>query len=249
MRASGAEVKLEGTLDTFPLRELIEMTVYSSVTGVLTVYSASTVGRVFFRDGRPYHASYGDERGEQAVVRMFEEDKGAFSFVADTASDEATLWYDPLDLIEQCEQQARRWAQVRPEIPHLRLVPQLLNAPEGNQITLDTDHWPVFSAIDGTRSVGEIVALLGTDALEVCEALATLQRAGLLQLAAATAATPQVAGEPTVARTHTSLFDRLLATMPPPAVPTPALPPSALPPSQPATTAHDDDPILRLLRG
>ncbi|MBC8076698.1 MAG: DUF4388 domain-containing protein [Chloroflexales bacterium] len=237
-------MKLEGALDTFPLRELIEMTVYSSVTGVLTIYGASAVGRVFFRDGRPYHASYGDERGEQAVVRLFEERQGSFSFVADTVSDEATLWYDPLDLIELCEQQARRWAQVRPAIPDMRLVPELLNVPEGNHVTLDTEHWPVFSAIDGARSVGEIVALLNTNALEVCEALASLQRAGLLKLAAATLSTRQNAEGQEVARTHTSLFDRLLATMPVP----PSAPSSA--PSQPAAaTAPDEDPILRMLRG
>lgn len=240
MRVSGADVKLEGTLDTFPLRELIEMTVYSSVTGVLTIYGASAVGRVFFRDGRPYHASYGDERGEQAVVCLFEERQGAFSFVADTASDEATLWYDPLDLIEQCEQQAQRWAQVRSAIPDMRLVPQLLNVPEGNHITLDTDHWPVFSAIDGARSVGEIVALLDTNALEVCEALASLQRAGLLQLAAGTPLIRQNVAEQEGVRTHTSLFDRLLATMP--------VPPSATA-QPPAATAPDEDPILRMLRG
>jgi hypothetical protein len=247
MRATGANVKLEGTLDTFPLRELIEMTVYSSVTGVLTIYNDSALGRIFFRDGMPYHASYGDERGEQAVVRLFEEHQGSFSFVADTVSDETTLWYDPLDLVEVCERKALRWAKVRPEIPDLCLVPQLLNGPEGDRITLDSDHWPVFSAIDGARSAAEIVALLGADPLEVCEALAALLGAGLLKLSPPSAAAAPEAKQ-AAPRTNVGFFDRLLATVPAaPSVTTGPAVPSA--PSRPAApSAPEEDPILRLLR-
>ena len=232
-------MKLEGSLDTFPLRELIEMTVYSSVTGVLTVYRDGAMGRIFFRDGVPYHATFGDERGEMAVVRLFEERSGNFSFVADSTSDESTLWYDAFDLVELCERRARRWAQVRPEVPDMRLVPQLLNVPDSAHISFEADHWPVFSAIDGARSAEEIVALLGTDPLEVCEALAALQRAGLLRLASAASIVRQSAPATTTDKPHTKLFDRLLATMPDPVVS----------PAQPvAASSPEEDPILRLLR-
>ena len=232
-------MKLEGTLDTFPLRELIEMTVYSSVTGVLTVYREGAMGRIFFRDGVPYHATFGDELGEMAVVRLFEERSGNFSFVADLTSDESTLWYDAFDLVELCERRARRWVQVRPEVPDMRLVPQLLNAPDSTHISFETDHWPVFSAIDGARSADEIVTLLGADPLEVCEALAALQRAGLLRLAPAASIVRQSAAAPITDKPHTKLFDRLLATLPDP------ITSSAQPGSAPPT---EEDPILRILR-
>ena len=60
-------MQLDGNLDKFPLRELIEMVVYSSVTGVLELRAGGDIGRLFFRDGQPYHASAGERVGIGAV--------------------------------------------------------------------------------------------------------------------------------------------------------------------------------------
>ncbi len=85
-------MQLDGTLDTFPLRELIEMIVYSSVTGVLELRLGQGVGQLFFYDGRPYHAVAGDETGLEAVPRLFEMPGAAFHFVAGhTVTDETSL--------------------------------------------------------------------------------------------------------------------------------------------------------------
>ena len=81
-------MQLDGTLDKFPLRELIEMIVYSSVTGVLETHAGHDVGRIFFRDGRPYHAVAGEWRGVDAIGAMFEERSAPFRFVAP-----ANDWY------------------------------------------------------------------------------------------------------------------------------------------------------------
>jgi hypothetical protein len=71
-------VQLDGTLEKFPLRELIEMVVYSSVTGVLELAVGDGIGRLFFRDGRPYHAVAGEQVGADAVAAMFEERDAPF---------------------------------------------------------------------------------------------------------------------------------------------------------------------------
>src|SRR4051812_38330702 len=91
----GTHVQLDGNLDKFPLRELIEMVVYSSVTGVLELRTGTDIGRIFFRDGQPYHASAGELAGLNAVAVLFEERDSPFRFVADLVSDQATLWLDP----------------------------------------------------------------------------------------------------------------------------------------------------------
>src|SRR5262245_38836038 len=127
-------VQLDGTLDQFPLRELIEMIVYSSVTGVLEVRVTDEVAQLFFRDGRPYHAAAGERAGLDAIVTMFGDRKARFRFVADTESPAETIWHDPLELIEQGEEQARLWAIVRPRIPNLNAIPALRTTPETDQI-------------------------------------------------------------------------------------------------------------------
>ena len=100
-------MQLEGTLDTFPLRELIEMVVYSSVTGVLNVEIGSGIGRLYFRDGQPYHALAGDQSGINAVCAMFEQTHSRFSFAAGDVSDNRCGWI--VGMIEHGEELARLW--------------------------------------------------------------------------------------------------------------------------------------------
>jgi hypothetical protein len=250
-------LKLEGVLTTFPLRELIEMTVYSSVTGVLTIYGPAGSGQIFFRDGQPYHADYGTVVGDQAVVRLFEANDAHFSFVADAVSEEETLWHDPMDLIELSERQAARWSRVRTEITDLALVPRLVNG-SSDQFLIDGDHWPVISAVDGVRSLSVIADFLGRDTLEVCEAAVELRRSGMLVL---DQPPPPPAHAPVTSSTTApgtrprhSIFDRILATLPP-EEPAPAPAPAPAPGASATTTPPaapppvEEDPILRLLRG
>ena len=67
------DVQLDGNLNKFPLRELIEMVVYSSVTGVLELRAGADIGQIFFRDGQPYHAVAGQRAGMDAIAAMFED--------------------------------------------------------------------------------------------------------------------------------------------------------------------------------
>src|SRR4051794_35828031 len=83
-------VELEGTLDLFSLRELIEMSVYSSVTGVLKLASEGGQGQIFFRDGVAYHCAYCSTSGEAALVTLFEEQQASFVFAANDVVDTVT---------------------------------------------------------------------------------------------------------------------------------------------------------------
>lgn len=175
-------MELDGNLSQFPLGELIEMIVYSSVTGVLEVRLSSDVGQIFFRDGRPYHAAAAGHSGIEAVVAMFEVRQAPFRFVADTESQQETLWQDPLDMIEYAQEQARLWAAVRPRIPSMDLVPALRSAPPAGQIRISELAWQVLSVVDGRRSVREISEALNLVALDTCAALASLLDQGLVTI-------------------------------------------------------------------
>ncbi|HNP74065.1 MAG TPA: DUF4388 domain-containing protein [Kouleothrix sp.] len=173
-------MQLEGTLDKFPLRELIEMIMYSSVTGVLEVGAGSQIGQVFFSDGRPYHAAVGERVGVEALGVLFEQRDALFRFVADKATAESTLWTDPWDLLDQGSDLASKWLRVRQFVPTLEHVPQLSGAPVQGQIHINETVWPVLSAIDGHRSVQEISAFLNLVMLDTCLALMALVEQGLV---------------------------------------------------------------------
>lgn len=215
-------MQLEGTLDTFPLRELIEMVVYSSVTGVLNVEIGSGIGRLYFRDGQPYHALAGDQSGINAVCAMFEQTHSRFSFAAGDVSADSTLWMDPWEMIEHGEELARLWQKVRQVIPDVGYVPHLVGTIAQSQVHIDETIWPVLSVIDGQRTVQEVSEQINFVLLDACLALATLIEQGLVGLQRSPAAKPAVAARPDLvpkapaappapAATPSGFLERLLA--------------------------------------
>ncbi|MEO7908582.1 MAG: DUF4388 domain-containing protein [Roseiflexaceae bacterium] len=219
-------MQLDGNLNKFPLRELIEMVVYSSVTGVLELRAGTDIGQIFFRDGQPYHALAGQRKGMDAIAAMFEERDSPFRFVADQEAEGSTLWLDPWELIERGEAQARQWVHVRAFIPDLECVPALRGTPATNQIHIRETVWPLLAAVDGRRNVIEIAAYLNLVQLDACIALADLVEQGLIEIrrsatrptstlfAPATAAgPPKVSPQPSESdsRSASGFLERLLA--------------------------------------
>jgi hypothetical protein len=209
-------VQLNGTLDRFPLRELIEMTVYSSVTGVLEVRVGDEIGRLFVHDGRPYHAAVGGCVGFEAVCLLFEEHNAMFRFVAGSRVAEETLWLDPWEMIERAAHQAELWLRVRPHIPSLTWVPTLRSVTDAEQIHISESVWPVLSAVDGQRNIEAIAATMSLAPLDVCVALISLLEQKLITIRQPRPALVEPRPLPTQAppdapASGSGFFDRLLA--------------------------------------
>ncbi len=249
-------MKLEGTIEQFPLRELIEMVFYSSVTGVISIYGARGCGQIFFRDGQPYHADYGDLNGLAAVGAMFEELSAKFSFVSDTTCDDETLWGDPLDLVDQAERLAARWRVLRPHITSLAMVPRRLFSPEAVHYRVDPAHWSYFLAIDGQHTLEELATLLNCEPIDLCEAVVQLCKDGLIELRRSSVIVPKAEGPPATVplSNHGGLFDRLLGALPSVTPPraeggTNADAPQAQRAAGSLVHSQKEEAILRLLRG
>jgi hypothetical protein len=209
-------VQLTGTLDKFPLRELIEMIVYSSVAGVLELRVGDEIGQLFFDDGRPYHAVVGEYTGFEAIGRMFEERDAMFRFIAGGASAAETLWIDPWELMERAERQAKQWLGVRERIPNITWVPSLRSNAGVKQIHINEHIWPVLSAVDGQRDIAAIAETLGLAQLDVGVALVSLLDQGLIAIKPPRPALLKPRSlpappAPTAPRPGTGFFDRLLA--------------------------------------
>jgi hypothetical protein len=209
-------VQLDGTLSKFPLRELIEMIVYSSVAGVLELRIGDEVGQLFFNDGRPYHAAVGDSTGFDAVCRLFEVQDAMFRFVAGPVAGEESLWFDPWEMIERAHRQAELWSSVRPRIPNLAWVPALRTAAGADHIHINETTWPVLAAVDGRRSVAEIADDLGFAPLDVCVALVNLLDQSLITMMPARLAplggrSSSAQSDAEASRSGPGFFDRILA--------------------------------------
>lgn len=248
-------MKLEGWLKHYPLRELLEMTVYSSVTGVLNIIDTQPFGQIYFRDGQLYHVISGELTGMDAFASLFEAEEARFSFVSEVTIEAESIWGDPLELAEQAERLAGRWQRLRPLIPHLKLVPVALRSSDEARTHVSPDFWPYFAAIDGVQTLAAIATALQCDRLELCEAIVQMHADQLIELRA----TGQVAGSSAIAKPPQPMspkggfFDRLMAGLPQPTRPTratenPAAPADGAARKDTAPPDITEEAILRLLR-
>jgi hypothetical protein len=206
-------VNLEGTIGTFSLRELVEMIVYSSVTGVLVVGDGEGAGRLFFRDGLPYDALCNGMGGFDAAALLFNSDGLPFRFLAGPTSPGETLWMDPWELIERGEERARQWAHLQPYIPGVDWVPMLRTTAVTDHVHISEETWPVLSAVDGQRDVTAIAEHLDVAVVDVCQALAKLVEQKLLIMRAPQPAAPEPDARPEEPEPQDEggFFERLIA--------------------------------------
>lgn len=242
-------MKLEGTLDTFPLRELVEMIAYSSVTGVLNVYGPDSSGHLYFRDGNLYHADRNNQRGLEALASMLEHERGQFAFVSDLTSPEETLWGDIDSHLQAAERLAQRWRQVRAYVPTLELIPELTVGLEDARRRAGPALYALLDLVDGKTSLRAMAEQLGWGEVDVAEAAAQIVLDGVIDLRRAPAPRNNAAAASSQGqRSEGGIFDRILGRastgLPTPQpVPVPAT-------AQPTPRASGaEEAILRLLRG
>ncbi|MCG8351477.1 MAG: DUF4388 domain-containing protein [Chloroflexales bacterium] len=211
-------MNLEGSLQQFPLQELIEMIAYSSVTGVLKIFGSPDYGQIYCRNGNPYHAIYGDLTGLDAVSAIFESAATTFSFVDSITNEAESLWGDPFELADQARRLAVRWREVRSQISDLNRIPRQLVTLEQAHNCISPIQREYFAAIDGQHTIAELTKSLACEAIDLCETVAQMNEDGLIELRTPN---PIVAKEdpPPVAISSSphggGLFDKLLATLPP----------------------------------
>jgi hypothetical protein len=245
-------VKLEGRLNTFPLRELLEMILHSSVTGVLNVYWTQGSSQIYFRDGQPYHATSNPAVGVDAIAAIFEHPEASFAFVSDNTSEAESIWGDPLDLIDRAERLAARWQRVRNSVASMDLIPKLVMKQSDVMAYVSREYWPICQGIDGERTLASLAAELAWEPIAFAEAVAQLLAEDAIMLHRP-AAVPAFADSPSAATAGKAkgkgLFDRLMANV---AVPdenlSSASQPEAAPQSNGAVSANPSDAILRMLR-
>ncbi len=167
-------MKLEGTTSSFPLHELIDMIVYSSVTGVLNIYAVDLSGYLYFRDGHLYHVDAGTAEGVDALAVLLERPQANFAFVSDPTVDRETLWGDHEQYLRMAERLASRWIHVRPHVSHLELIPLLLVPAEQLQRVVYPAHLPLLEAINGRRTLLDLAQELSWASIDVAEALVQL---------------------------------------------------------------------------
>ena len=255
-------MQLNGLLSRFALRELLELSIASLVNGVIEVQAPSGVHRLFFVAGSLVHAVSPEASGFDAVWPLFELSDAPFRFVAGATTEERTFVEPTLHVIDRAVVVAQRWSTVRPLIPHLDIVPELVSPVKGEHVRIFEEDWPILSSVDGSRSIAEVAQAALLDPLEVCVGLLRLKERGLVQLRVQGGSAHRKLADPVASEVHdqpaaspialvkprSSFFAKLLGTASVELEAVAAAPEPAPVPVVHSSTPSEYDDILSLLR-
>jgi hypothetical protein len=187
---------LQGTFETLALPELLGLLAHSRKSGALWLEAGAATAAIYIADGRCCAAQSGDltkpvEDAPSLLVRLVDlcfaaarTEEGSFRF-----GNEEPPWVcsETVDLDVAIEELARlldEWREIQAVVPSLDCRVRLAEELGADQITIDRERWELLVAMDGRRTVRELVRKCNRPILEVCHAIVALVDAGAVSVVA-----------------------------------------------------------------
>jgi hypothetical protein len=200
---------LQGTFDTLALPEVLGLLAQSRKTGALWLRAGTAEGRVYLADGRCCAAESDthvepvatdrdlDQRLVDVCFELARQDDGSFRFVVD---DEPTWRVGGAgvaieDAVGSLERLLEEWREIQAVIPTLDVRLQLTPELGTDSIIIDQPRWRLLVALDGNRSVRDVMSLTERGVLDVCNALKELIEEGAVEVVGAPVPAGDVAPE------------------------------------------------------
>jgi hypothetical protein len=199
---------LQGTFETLSLPEVLGLLASARKSGALWLEAGPIAGVVHLEDGHCHATVAGDvagpvETGPELLARLVDlcfaamcQESGSFRFAAE---DPAPWWCpEPVELSDaliEVDSLLKQWREILRIIPSLECRPRLLDALEVDELVIDRERWALLVAIDGRRTVRELVARSARPVIDVCHVLLELVEAGAIGVidpAAARAPEPEM---------------------------------------------------------
>ncbi len=188
-------MSLQGTFDTLPVTELLGLLVRSRKTGLLHVESRASEGRVWLLEGRCRAVESGalsgpaatpgdlQERLVDACFDVARQESGSFRF-ADGGEPPWPTAYDVCvdDALEEVDRLLEEWQEIRGVIPSLDARPRLSPELRCQSMTVDAAQWRVLAALDGSRTVDDVISGSQRSLMEVCVVLRDMVERGAVEL-------------------------------------------------------------------
>ncbi|GEM_PF-2780819 len=112
---------LEGSLKEFNLFEVLSLLKVAGKTGKLVVnLSNGKSGEIYILDGKPIHAIFGNNIGEDALLKMVKEKDGTFLFTLGAVTTEKTIMTDTEELISRIEEKEKELQNLIDQIGDIR---------------------------------------------------------------------------------------------------------------------------------
>jgi len=188
------EAVLQGTFETLALPEVLGLLAQSRKTGALWLEAGASSAVVYVADGQCCSALSNDA-GEAlddapsllgrlvdicfAVSRV---DDGSFRFGPEDPPWESPVRVDLDVAVDELGRLLEEWREIQAVIPSLDCRAKLAEELGVEELPVDRERWQLLVAIDGRRSVRELVRRTNRPVLEVCHALLGLVDAGAVAI-------------------------------------------------------------------
>jgi hypothetical protein len=182
---------LQGTFETLSLPEVLGLLSSARKSGALWLEAGPIAGVAYLEDGQCRAAGAGEQRdpvqgGTALLTRLVElcfavmcQASGSFRF----ADDDPAPWTcgEPVELSEvlvEVDRLLKQWREILRVIPSLECRPQLLESLEVDEVVIDRERWALLVAMDGRRTVRELVQRTTRPVIELCQTLLELVEIG-----------------------------------------------------------------------
>jgi hypothetical protein len=185
---------LQGTFETLALPEVLGLLGHARKTGALWLEAGPATAAIYLNEGRCCAAQSGDltkpvEDAPSLLVRLVDlcfaasrTEDGSFRF-----GSEAPPWMCPesVDVDVALDELGRlldEWREIQEFIPSLDCRVRMSDELGSDGIVLDKERWQLLVAIDGRRTVRELVRKINRPVLDVCHAVVALVDAGAVSV-------------------------------------------------------------------
>jgi hypothetical protein len=186
---------LQGTFETLSLSEVLGLLATSRKSGILWAEAGTVDARISFVDGRCCAAESGETTGAVATsselfarvvdvcFALCRQGGGAFHFAADaeppwTCDDTLAV----TDVLGELARLLDEWQEIQQVVPSLEARARLCGELGADEITLDRDRWRLLVALDGRRTVRDVVHETVRSVLDICHELVDLVAAGAIEI-------------------------------------------------------------------
>jgi hypothetical protein len=244
---------LQGTFETLSLPEVLGLLASARKTGALWLEAGPITGVAHLEDGHCLAAEAGElngpvDDGAALLARLVDlcfavmcQESGSFRFAADdpapwSSADRVEL----SDVLVEVDRLLKQWREILRVIPSLECRPQLLESLQVEELVVDRERWALLVAMDGRRTVRELVQRTNRPVIELCQTLLELIEAGAVGVIdPAAARVPEAdALSPEPALAETAVPE---AAVPEAAVPEAAVPEAASAESEPVEVTASPD--------
>ncbi len=179
-RVGGNNVALQGTIDTFPLTDVLALLETSAKSGQLTLTGTRGSGQIWLDDGSIHGGTLDRDdtlTADRLLFELLRFEEGSFEFSSVEVAEFPKFESSPLPIkacIESAAQMLEQWERIESIVPsilhRISLAPELPVA----EMTVDSELWSFLVAVSSSETVADAAQLLRMDNYECSAVIASL---------------------------------------------------------------------------